>query len=99
MVNVFVELTAFFGGQVAMAKALGVTQGTVSGWVRGVHGCSAEIAFLIERTTDGKFVATQLRPSLASASPTLNQTIRQASLTVQSSDGAVNSSSTNPARP
>ena len=93
MANVFGELTTFFGGQVAMAKALGVTQGTVSGWVRGVHGCSAEIAFLIERTTGGKFLASRLRPSLASASPTLNQTICLNSSDVQSTDDAVNPSS------
>ncbi|NNA50644.1 transcriptional regulator [Pseudomonas lactis] len=94
MANVFEELTTFFGGQVPLAKALGVTQGTVSGWVRGVHGCSAEIAFLIERKTGGKFLASLLRPSLASASPTLNQTIRQASSDGQSAHSAVNPSST-----
>lgn len=95
MANVFEELTAFFGGQVPLAKALGVTQGTVSGWVRGVHGCSAEIAFLIERATGGKFLASRLRPSLASDSPTLNQTIRPNPSNGQSPESAVNSSSTN----
>lgn len=96
MANVFEDLTAFFGGQVRLAKALGVTQGTVSGWVREVHGCSAEIAFLIERTTGGKFLASQLRPSLASASPTLNQTIRLTPSNGQSPESAVNPSSAEP---
>lgn len=99
MANVFGELTTFFGGQVAMAKALGVTQGTVSGWVRGVHGCSAEIAFLIERVTGGKFLASRLRPSLASASPTLNQTIHLTPSNGQSPESAVNPSSTNSGAP
>ncbi|MBV4480029.1 transcriptional regulator [Pseudomonas khavaziana] len=88
MTNVFGELATFYGGQVAMAKALGVTQGTVSGWVRGIHGCSAEIAFLIERMTEGKFLASQLRPSLANASPTLNANVRPNPADHQSPVGA-----------
>jgi DNA-binding transcriptional regulator YdaS (Cro superfamily) len=75
MSSIFSDLVSFFGGQVATAKALGVTQGTVSGWIRGVHGCSADIAFLAQVKTGGHFKADQLRPSLAASLPTLDQTI------------------------
>ncbi|MBC2655065.1 helix-turn-helix domain-containing protein [Pseudomonas sp. MSSRFD41] len=97
--SIFNELASFFGGQVATAAALGVTQGTVSGWIRGVHGCSAEVAFLAERITDGKFLASQLRPSLANPAPTLTETVRPVPPAHQSADGAVQTSSTKQAFP
>jgi len=94
MTNIFSDLAKHFGGQVATASALGVTQGTVSGWIRGIHGCSADVALIAERKTDGKFLAQQLRPSLAEVPPTLDTNVRQISPPGQSADGAVNPSST-----
>ena len=93
MTNVFSDLAKFFGGQVATASALGVTQGTVSGWIRGIHGCSADVALLAERKTGGKFLAKQLRPSLAEVSPTLDVNVRPIAPAHQPADGAVNPSS------
>lgn len=77
MISIFSDLVGFFGGQVATAKALGVTQGTVSGWIRGIHGCSADVAFLAQAKTDGRFKAEQLRPSLSDSLPTLEQMMRR----------------------
>ena len=75
MTNIFSEIVAHFGGQLATARALGVSQGTVSGWTRGLHGCSAETAFHIQGKTGGRFNAAQLRPSLAESLPTMNETV------------------------
>lgn len=61
------NLVAHFGSQEEAAVALKVKQGTVSGWVRGIHGCSAEVAFRAERVTNGLFKAVDLRPSLLQA--------------------------------
>lgn len=60
----FKKLVEHFGSQSATAAALDVKQGSVSGWVRGVHGCSAEVAMLAERLTNGEIRAVELRPSL-----------------------------------
>lgn len=60
----FKRLVEHFGSQATTAGALNVKQGTVSGWVRGLHGCSAEVALRAEMLTDGKIRARDLRPSL-----------------------------------
>lgn len=60
----FERLVEHFGSQTATAAALGVTQGTVSGWVRGLHGCAAEVAMLAEIVTSGAIKARDLRPSI-----------------------------------
>lgn len=62
----FKKLVEHFGSQSATAAALDVKQGSVSGWVRGVHGCSAEVAMRAERLTNGEIRAVELRPSLSS---------------------------------
>ena len=85
---IFKELVSFFGDQRRTGAALGVSQGTVSGWVRGVHGCSAEVAILAESKTSGAFKASQLRVSLAEALPTLNANLRKNPPTDQSADDA-----------
>lgn len=90
---IFNDLVKFFGGQVATAKALGVTQGTVSGWVRGVHGCSADMALIIQAKTHGRFAASSIRPSLAESLPTLDQKVPAKSHQAQTNESAVNSSS------
>lgn len=59
------QLIDHFGSQQATADALGVKQGTVSGWFRGVHGVSAEVAIRAEVITKGKVRAIELRPTLA----------------------------------
>ena len=93
MSAIFKELVAFFGGQIRTGAALGVSQGTVSGWVRGVHGCSAEVAILAEEKTAGIFKACQLRTSLTKASPTLNTNLRSISSADQSGNPSVQPSS------
>lgn len=60
----FDKLVDFFGSQNATAAALGVKQGTVSGWVRGLHGCTAEVAMRAEIATSGAIKARDLRPSI-----------------------------------
>lgn len=94
MTSIFNDLVAFFGGQVATAKALGVTQGTVSGWIRGLHGCSADVALVAQNKTGGHFTAAQLRPSLAKSLPTMEQNLLAKAATQQPYESAVNPSST-----
>lgn len=93
MNKIFNDLVKFFGGQVATAKALGVTQGTVSGWVRGIHGCSADMALIIQAKTHGSFAASIIRPSLAESLPTLEQKVAARSHHAQPNESAVDSSS------
>ncbi|EXF95774.1 regulatory protein [Pseudomonas fluorescens HK44] len=64
MNNSFEKLVDHFGSQMATAAALGVKQGTVSGWVRGLHGCTAEVAMRAEIATAGAIKARDLRPSI-----------------------------------
>jgi DNA-binding transcriptional regulator YdaS (Cro superfamily) len=64
MTNSFEKLVEHFGSQTATAAALGVKQGTVSGWVRGLHGCAAEVAMRAEILTSGAIKARDLRPSI-----------------------------------
>ncbi|AMW64500.1 Cro-like repressor protein (endogenous virus) [Pseudomonas phage phiAH14a] len=60
----FEKLVEHFGSQSATAAALGVKQGTVSGWVRGLHGCAAEVAMRAEIITHGAIKARDLRPTI-----------------------------------
>lgn len=60
----FVRLVKFFGSQELTAKALGVKQGTVSGWVRGIHGCTAVVALRAEIATGGEVKARDLCPGI-----------------------------------
>ncbi|BCS45179.1 MULTISPECIES: transcriptional regulator [Pseudomonas syringae group genomosp. 2] len=64
MKNPFEKLVEHFGSQNATATALGVKQGTVSGWVRGIHGMAAEVAMRAELATKGAIKARELRPSI-----------------------------------
>ncbi|MDG9891229.1 transcriptional regulator [Pseudomonas juntendi] len=59
------RLIDHFGSQQATATALGVKQGTVSGWSRNVHGVSAEVAIRAEIVTRGVIKAAELRPTLS----------------------------------
>lgn len=58
------RLIKHFGTQESTAEALGVKQGTVSGWVRGKHGISPGVALRAERLTGGRFTAAELCPSV-----------------------------------
>ena len=64
MSDVFKKLVKHFKTQEATAVALGVKQGSVSGWVRGLHGCSALVALRAERMTNGAIKAKELCPEL-----------------------------------
>lgn len=64
---IFEKLVSHFGSQVKAAEALGVKQGTVSGWVSGKHGMSALTAIRAERVTGGVFKAEELCPDLEGA--------------------------------
>lgn len=64
MSDVFEKLVKHFKTQEATAVALGVKQGSVSGWVRGVHGCSVLVALRAERITNGVIKAKDLCPEL-----------------------------------
>ncbi|MCW1937549.1 helix-turn-helix domain-containing protein [Pseudomonas sp. MDMC_285] len=58
------RLVAHFKSQENTATALGVKQGTVSGWITGKHGMSAVTALRAERVTGGAFKAHELCPAL-----------------------------------
>lgn len=58
------RLIEYFGSQQATADALGVKQGTVSGWARCIHGMSADVALRAEIATAGAVTARELRPSI-----------------------------------
>jgi len=62
--NIFERLVKHFEGQDLTAEALGVKQGTVSGWVRGKHGMSPVTALTAEQVTGGAFLAVELCPAL-----------------------------------
>lgn len=57
-------LVKHLGGPSKAAAALGVQQGTASGWIRGDHGMSATAALAAERVTGGKFKAKDLNEKL-----------------------------------
>lgn len=59
------RLIKHFGGQIPTAKALGVEQGTVSGWLNFVHGVSSLNAMRAEKLTNGAIKADELCPELA----------------------------------
>jgi len=63
--NIYQALVDYFGTQKKTALALGVEQGTVSGWVRQKHGMSPIAALRAEEVTGGKFSAVALCPDLA----------------------------------
>lgn len=64
MKAIYSELVSFLGGQVATAKALGVSQSNVSGYINGRWNMSELVALKAEKATNGKFKAVDLCPSL-----------------------------------
>ena len=65
--NIYQRLVKYFGTQQKAAEALGLDQGTVSGWVRGKHGMSPVSALKAEAITGGEFKAVELCPDLLRA--------------------------------
>lgn len=61
--HIFQEVIDHFGNQPKTAKALGITQASVQGWLTSGR-MSADNALLIQKLTRGKFNALDLRPSL-----------------------------------
>ena len=59
------KLITHFGTQALTAKALGVSQATVSYWLSGSVKISAEKAFLAELVTGGVVSAASLCPLIA----------------------------------
>ncbi|QQE82909.1 transcriptional regulator [Pseudomonas putida] len=59
------RLINHFGTQALTAKALGVSQATVSYWLSGAVRMSAEKAFLAELATGGAVAAASLCPLIA----------------------------------
>lgn len=58
------RLIDFFGGQIETAKALGVKQPAVSGWLNCEHGMTEINALKAEKLTNGEIKATDLCPKL-----------------------------------
>lgn len=89
------ELIKCFGTQSLTAKALGVSQATISYWLSGAQKISPEKAFLAELMTGGVVTASSLCPLLAQVEArhkvgeSSAKTLRLAS----GSDGSVNPSS------
>jgi DNA-binding transcriptional regulator YdaS (Cro superfamily) len=63
------KLVDLLGGQETAARALGVKQPTVSGWINGKHGMSAIVAMRAERATGGVVAAGDLCPELNDLTP------------------------------
>lgn len=63
-VGLYQDVVAYFGNQETTAKALKVTQPSVSDWVNGKKFMSWKTATRTERTTEGKFKAVELCPAL-----------------------------------
>ncbi|WP_367620063.1 transcriptional regulator [Microbulbifer thermotolerans] len=62
MDSVYKRLVSHFRTQEETARALGVDQSTVSGWVRGVHRMSPAVAVRAERATGGAFTRQEMCP-------------------------------------
>lgn len=96
MANKISELIKFFGSQVLTAKALSVSQATVSYWLSGSQQISPEKAFLAELMTGGSIKASSLCTLLAQVEARHN--LGESSLNIPAyasgPDGSVNPSST-----
>lgn len=58
--NIYRQLVKHFGTQVKAAEAIGCDQSSLSNWCRGKVKPSAQVAFRIEKLTEGKFKAIDL---------------------------------------
>lgn len=57
------------GGQTALAKKIGVTQGAVWKWVRGLKKVSPVHAVAISAAVEGQVMPFELRPDLPTVFP------------------------------
>lgn len=64
MGTIYQNLVEHFGGQVAAAKALNVSQSNISGCTSGRWSMSAKVAIKAEKATNGEFKAVDLCPAL-----------------------------------
>lgn len=64
METIYQNLVNHFGGQENTAKALKISQSTISGYVSGRWNMSEKVAIRAEKATLGKFKAVDLCPSL-----------------------------------
>lgn len=53
------------GGQVSLAEKVGVSQASVSNWLRGTKRIRLEHALAVEAVTGGRVRAVELRPDLS----------------------------------
>lgn len=65
MKKILLELIAEYGSQEKLARAIGVKQGTITGWIHGKHGINELNALRIEKMTNGRVRAIDLCPRLA----------------------------------
>jgi len=89
------DLIKFFGSQVLTAKALGVSQATVSYWLSGAQPVSPEKAFLAELMTAGAIKASSLCGLLAQveARHKLGESSASGTLGASGPDGSVHPTS------
>ena len=66
MSNIYQQLIDHFGSQAATAKAIGVKQPTVSGYVNGRWSITPIVAMRAEHATKGEIKAVDLCPALKS---------------------------------
>lgn len=64
MLTIYQNLVEHFGGQVATANALKVSQSTISGYISGRWNMSEKVALRAEIATGGKFKSVDLCPAL-----------------------------------
>jgi DNA-binding transcriptional regulator YdaS (Cro superfamily) len=85
------ELISYFGSQAATAKALGVSQPTVSYWLSGQQRISPEKALLAQLKSGGSVSASDLCPLIAefAALRTLSKSSPESTRFTPSPDGAV----------
>ncbi|HGY9636479.1 TPA: transcriptional regulator [Pseudomonas putida] len=95
------KLIQHFGTQSLTAKALGVSQATVSYWLSGSVKISAEKAFLAELATGGAVSAASLCPLIAQveARHKVGESSAKFSSGAPGPDGSVQPSSTSQAQP
>lgn len=62
--NAIERLIEHFGSQTKTAKALNVSQPSVSYWLRGTFAMEADKAFLAQELTGGKVMAWELCPKI-----------------------------------
>lgn len=96
MAPIISKLILHFGSQMLTAKALGVSQPTVSYWLSGAQKISPEKAILAERKSGGAISASELSVVVAEvvALQTLNKSSGKSRTYASGPEGAVIPTST-----